>query len=351
MNYATPLPMNDSPSETLRAAVRQVIASPVMEALIAEVDLFAASELPVLVLGETGVGKEVIGERIHRSSRRADGPLVKLNCASLTETVVESELFGHEKGAFTGAVTRRVGVFESADGGTLFLDELGELSLRTQAKLLRTLESGELVPVGGCRARRVDVRIVGATHRDLEQLVAEGLFREDLYFRLGGAILRIPPLRQRTSEIVPLAESFADRAARRSGIPTPRLTQPACDRLLAHDWPGNVRELRLVMERAVILARGGSVTPAHLDFCGRRPALRVLEPVSPACPEPPPSGELPIAMRDQVKTFERERILAALQQTGGNQTRAACLLGISRRTLTNKLNRYGLERPRKRPSS
>jgi transcriptional regulator with GAF, ATPase, and Fis domain len=332
-----------------------VIASRAMFELVARVDLFAPSELPILVLGETGVGKELITERLHRASNRVGRPLVKVNCASLTESVVESELFGHERGAFTGAHARRVGVFEAADGGTLFLDELGELPLRTQAKLLRVLECGELVPVGGSRPRRVDVRVVAATHRDLEVLVRDGAFREDLYFRLSGVTLRVPPLRERLDEVDPLADHFAAAAAARLGAVPPRLGPDARRCLRAHDWPGNVRELRQVIERAVVMARGGVIGEEHLELSPRRPTSRPPAPPAlddgAAVPGRLPVSPPPLAIRDQLRCFERERIIGALEQTGGNQTQAARLLGISRRTLTNKLNTHGLERPRKRATS
>ncbi|KYF68711.1 sigma-54 interaction domain-containing protein [Sorangium cellulosum] len=302
---------------------------PEMRRLRDALETVAPTPLPVLILGETGTGKEVVGEWIAGMSRHARDRFVKVNCASLSETLVESELFGHERGAFTGAVAPREGLFEAAHEGTLFLDEVGELSPRTQAKLLRTLEYGEIVRVGSTRPRRVDVRVIAATHRDLEQMVAEGEFRQDLYFRLNAVTLRIPPLRARTCEILPLAELFAARLSRRLERPAPRLTPAATSALLAHPWPGNIRELRHVIERAVVMAKGGPIQADHLMLVA-------------------PRAQADAGIRGDVRSFERDRILAALDRTRQNQTRAAELLGVSRRTLTNKLNAYGIARPRKK---
>ncbi|KYF79404.1 hypothetical protein BE11_43610 [Sorangium cellulosum] len=302
---------------------------PEMRRLREALETVAPTPLPVLILGETGTGKEVVAEWIAGMSRLARDRFVKVNCASLSETLVESELFGHERGAFTGAVAPREGLFEAAHEGTLFLDEVGELSPRTQAKLLRTLEYGEIVRVGSTRPRRVDVRVIAATHRDLEQMVAEGEFRQDLYFRLNAVTLRIPPLRARTCEILPLAELFAARLSRRLERPAPRLTPAATSALLAHPWPGNIRELRHVIERAVVMAKGGPIQADHLMLVA-------------------PRAQADAGIRGDVRSFERDRILAALDRTRQNQTRAAELLGVSRRTLTNKLNAYGIARPRKK---
>ncbi|WP_437290550.1 sigma-54 interaction domain-containing protein [Sorangium sp. So ce406] len=302
---------------------------PEMRRLREALETVAPTPLPVLILGETGTGKEVVAEWIAGMSRHARDRFVKVNCASLSETLVESELFGHERGAFTGAVAPREGLFEAAHEGTLFLDEVGELSPRTQAKLLRTLEYGEIVRVGSTRPRRVDVRVIAATHRDLEQMVAEGEFRQDLYFRLNAVTLRIPPLRARTCEILPLAELFAARLSRRLERPAPRLTPAATSALLAHPWPGNIRELRHVIERAVVMAKGGPIQADHLMLVA-------------------PRAQADAGIRGDVRSFERDRILAALDRTSHNQTRAAELLGVSRRTLTNKLNAYGIARPRKK---
>ncbi|MGK3994912.1 sigma-54 interaction domain-containing protein [Sorangium sp. So ce1024] len=302
---------------------------PEMRRLRDALETVAPTPLPVLILGETGTGKEVVAEWIAGMSRHTRDRFVKVNCASLSETLVESELFGHERGAFTGAVAPREGLFEAAHEGTLFLDEVGELSPRTQAKLLRTLEYGEIVRVGSTRPRRVDVRMIAATHRDLDQMVADGEFRQDLYFRLNAVTLRIPPLRARTCEILPLAELFAARLSRRLERPAPRLTPGATSALLAHPWPGNIRELRHVIERAVVMSKGGPIQADHLMLAA-------------------PRAQAEAGIRGDVRSFERDRILAALDRTRQNQTRAAELLGVSRRTLTNKLNAYGIARPRKK---
>ncbi|WP_437580119.1 sigma-54 interaction domain-containing protein [Sorangium sp. So ce887] len=302
---------------------------PEMRRLRDALETVAPTPLPVLILGETGTGKEVVAEWIAGMSRHPRERFVKVNCASLSESLVESELFGHERGAFTGAVAPREGLFEAAHEGTLFLDEVGELSPRTQAKLLRTLEYGEIVRVGSTRPRRVDVRVIAATHRDLEQMVSDGDFRQDLYFRLNAITLRIPPLRARTTEILPLAELFAARLSQRLGRPAPRLAPEATAALLAHTWPGNIRELRHVLERAVVMSKGGAILADHL----------MLE---------APRAQVEAGIRGDLRSFERDRIVAALDRTRQNQTRAAELLGVSRRTLTNKLNAYGIARPRKK---
>ncbi|WP_394849781.1 sigma 54-interacting transcriptional regulator [Pendulispora brunnea] len=306
-----------------------ILMAPEMRNLLHRADLFAASSLTILILGETGVGKELIAERVHRRSPRRCGNMLKVNCASLAESLVESELFGHERGAFTGALAQREGLFEAADGGTLFLDEVGELSPVVQAKLLRVLECGEIVRVGATKPVRVDVRIVAATHRDLAQLVRIGRFREDLYFRLTGAELHVPPLRKRQLDIEPLAIHFADRMARSLGRPVPQISSKAIHILLLHPWPGNVRELKLVIERAVVVCQGDTLGAECLEFPRRD--VRVEE------------------TKDGHDEFdERSRIIKALQKTNGNQTRAAELLGMTRRSLVNKLDRYEIARPRKR---
>jgi DNA-binding NtrC family response regulator len=297
----------------------------------------AQTDLPVLLLGETGSGKEGAAQWLHARSGRPAHRFVTINCAALSESVIESELFGHERGAFTGALGVREGLFEVAHGGTLLLDEVGEFSPRAQAKLLRVLETGEVVRVGSHQPRKVDVRVVAATHRDLPTLVQQGTFREDLYFRLSGLTLTIAPLRNRPSEIVPLANLFLRRLARGMGRPVWLLADDAIAALLRHAWPGNVRELRNVVTRAATLCSGATL-------CADQLALGVRPPAS----APPVSDLASSGVRREVRAFEKERILAALEKTDGNQTRAAVLLGLSRRTLTNKLNAYDIERPRKR---
>ncbi len=303
------------------------------------VDLVARSKLSVILLGETGVGKEVTAARVHAQSLRADKPFAQINCAALSDTLLESELFGHEKGAFTGAVAAKAGIFEAADGGTVFLDELGEMSLTMQAKLLRAVETGGVTRVGGLKPRHVDVRFVAATHRDLDAMVTEGRFREDLFFRLNGLTIVIPPLRERRAEVLPFAQAFLVDASARAGRATPRLGPEAQAKLLEHSWPGNVRELKNVMARAAVLATGDVVGPEHILY-GRSSALTPPPPSVAAAPAAAPA-------EDEDDT-ERRRIQEALDQCGGNQKEAAARLGISRRTLLNRLDAYKLPRPRKR---
>jgi two-component system response regulator AtoC len=306
-----------------------------MAAVLALVERIAVGEISVLVCGETGVGKEVLAEHLHARSRRATRPLVRLNCAALPEQLLESELFGHEKGAFTGATAAKPGLLEQADGGTVLLDEVGELPLALQAKLLRVLEQRELLRVGGLRPRRVDLRFVSATHRDLIADVTAGRFREDLYFRIAGVTIEVPPLRERPDELRTLMPRFIADAARALGRPVPGLAPDAEAALLAYRWLGNLRELRNVLERATLLCD-------DVITCADLPEDRMGRPLAGA-----PASALD-RVRRQRDDAERAAIADALAQTGGDQGRAAELLGVSRRTLTNKLNRYGFERPRKR---
>jgi transcriptional regulator with GAF, ATPase, and Fis domain len=342
------------------ASSNAVVSDPRMVQLHEQLGEIARAPLSVLVLGETGVGKEVVAEAIHARSPRARGPFVRLNCAALTEGLLESELFGFEKGAFTGANAPKQGLFEAAHGGTLFLDEIGEMPLATQAKILRVLEAGEVLRLGSVRPRLVDVRFVAATNRDLGRLASAGSFRADLYFRLNGFTVTIPPLRERPSEIPLLARAFADRAARRLGRPQVALSEDAERTLHAHRWPGNVRELRNVIERAVVLSKGPLLEPLDLVFdedvaSSGPPAsptvpLRAFQhPIAPALVgEAPREPEVDAELRAQMRDYERRRIEDALRLTNGNQTKAARALGVSRRTLINKLEIHGFERPRKR---
>ncbi|MEQ8571833.1 MAG: sigma 54-interacting transcriptional regulator [Deltaproteobacteria bacterium] len=308
-----------------------VIASSAMQQLYDLIDRIAVGSISVLIFGETGVGKEVTAEAVHLRSRRRDGPFVRLNCAALTESIIESELFGYEKGAFTGAVASKRGLIEAADGGTLFLDEIGELPLSSQVKLLRVLEERRVRRVGALESHPVDVRIVAATNRDLEREIAAGSFREDLYFRLNGMPLEVPPLRLRKSEIAALAERFVTLVCTRDPhlVPPPISTQ-ALAHLERYDWPGNIRELRNVIERAVLLAQGGTIEVEHVPLDGVVTSTKTAA-----------------ALPSQVQAFERDRIVAALAACDGNQTQAAERLGIARRTLINRLDQYDIERPRK----
>ena len=300
-----------------------------MRELFETLALVAPSDATVLITGESGTGKELVANAIHEGSPRRDKPFVKVNCAALHENLLESELFGHERGAFTGATAQRKGRFEVAHGGTLFLDEIGDMSPATQAKVLRVLQEGEFERLGGTRTLRVDVRVLAATHRDLEAMVAEGAFRQDLYYRLSVVPVHLPPLRERREDIPVLAEHFLRVYAGKNRKEVRGFHPAAMDLLVRHDWPGNVRELQNAVERAVILCLGDRITPQELP-----PALRAAG----ASPGPAPGRE---AGPRSLKEAERELILRTLEETGGNRTRAARLLGISRQTLLNKLREYG----------
>jgi len=302
----------------------------------------AASRINVLVLGETGTGKELLAETIHRCSGRARETFLCLNCAAITESLLEGELFGHERGAFTGAHQAKAGLLESASGGTLFLDEVGEMSAATQAKLLRVLETRQVIRVGSNKARPIDVRLVSATNRELAAEVDLGRFRRDLYFRLNTLTLRIPPLRERKSEIAPLARRFITLLSQAGSLPEPLITAAAIEQLERYSWPGNVRELRNVIERALVFS-GSQLDVEHLTFEVAQPA----SPCQPASAAPPLQAPSGTPIQRELAELERSRILEALERLGGNQTRAAAELGISRRTLLKRLDRYGAARPRK----
>ncbi|MDX9857871.1 MAG: sigma 54-interacting transcriptional regulator [candidate division Zixibacteria bacterium] len=309
--------------------------------LIDDLNQVAATQATVLILGETGTGKEVVARAIHAASRRRDKPLIKVNCAAIPATLIESEFFGHEQGAFTGATKRREGRFALADGGTIFLDEVGELPLDLQSKLLRVLQEGEFEPVGSSQTRRVDVRVIAATNRDLQQQMRYGLFREDLFYRLNVFPLHVPPLRERGRDVVMLAESFTSSVARRIGRDIISLTPECMRRLCAYDWPGNVRELQNVIERAVITSRDG-----HLNLD------RALPDVSrPPAPVPLPGGN---GSHDRIRTMaelhelERENIERALDQTDwrvSGRNGAAALLGMKAFTLSSRIKALGIKRP------
>jgi two-component system, NtrC family, response regulator AtoC len=420
-----------------------------MQHLYKLVDNVAQSNITVIVRGETGSGKEVVAEEIHKRSERTSGPLIKLNCAALPEQLLEGELFGYERGAFTGATTAKPGLIEAAHGGTLFLDEVGELPLATQAKLLRVVESREVMRLGSLKPKSVDIRLVAATHRDLETMVQTGAFREDLYYRLNGVSLEIPPLRERVEEIPRLANELAARFCKDSKRPTVPISDAAMAMLKTHTWPGNVRELRNVIERALVFCKGVAITPEHLGvLAARRERSSGMPPQAQPQPQPPPpppfsppfttpSSGVPMvssgaeasiagpqanmsstafgatqfspaptygsappqayvpatpasgpslpysssasddsalsggrateppapaspmvgagtiafgsaaSLPDEVGALERERILQALERCDGNQTQAAEMLGISRRTLVRRLDEYGFPRPRK----
>jgi DNA-binding NtrC family response regulator/pSer/pThr/pTyr-binding forkhead associated (FHA) protein len=304
-----------------------VVGDPAMARVFELVRKVALAPTTVLILGETGVGKEVVAEQIHRQSPRAKGPFVRLNCGSLPETLLESELFGHEKGAFTGADRRKLGYLEAAAGGTLFLDEVGELALTTQVKLLRVLEARTFMRVGGREEVSCDLRVVAATNRNLEAETKTGRFREDLYFRLSAFVIRVPPLRERPAEIELLAQLFARQLARAMSVGAPSIAPQAMSLLRRHAWPGNVRELRNAIEHAVVLVDDGVLRPEQLPD-----SLRLA-------PAEPQGGSMP----EQLAEIEARRIREALAAENNNQTRAAKRLGISRRALIYKLEKFGIK--------
>jgi DNA-binding NtrC family response regulator len=316
-----------------------VCRDPAMAALLARAEQLARADASVLITGESGTGKEVLARHIHAQSRRTRGPFVALNCAALPETLLESELFGHEKGAFSGALAARKGKFEQAEGGTLLLDEIGEMDPRLQAKLLRAIQEREVDRLGGTSPVKVDVRILAATNRDLPAEVRAGRFREDLYFRLNVVQLRIPPLRERPGDILPLAEHFAARYADANGLPRRALAPAAAARLAGHPWPGNVRELENTIHRAVLLAGGAEIGPEAIELLAAtaEPALAGAAAPAPAALPPDPIAAL---VGRRMEEVERELILETLGRCLGNRTRAAEILGISIRTLRNKLAEY-----------
>jgi len=339
-----------------------IVADERMRAVHELVARVASADISVLLLGETGVGKEVVAEMIHRQSSRRTKPLVRLNCAALTETLLESELFGHERGAFTGATHAKPGLLEVANGGVVFLDEIGELPMSMQVKLLRVLDERKVLRVGGLKPRPIDVRLVSATNRDLDLEVRRGMFRLDLLYRLNAMSIVIPPLRERTAEIEPLARNFIRTIAAAANRPPPRLSEDALALLLAYGWPGNVRELRNAIERAVILCNGAEIRAHDLPEEKMRseytsaPARPLGGPErrahSDSSPPPPARARRPspppVAATGASGDDERARILAALDRCAGNQTQAATMLGMSRRTLINRLEKYAMPRPRKR---
>ncbi len=290
----------------------------------------------VLVLGEAGVGKELVSQAIHRESPRADGPFVAVNCGAIPEALLESELFGHVKGAFTDATSDRRGLFEAAHGGTLFLDEIGELPLHLQVKLLRALQEGEIRRVGDTSPRAVDVRVVAATSRDLGAMVEEGTFRQDLLYRLDVLTVRIPPLRERRDDIGPLVAHFVTRTNARLGTAIEGVSPEAMEVLRAYDWPGNVRELENTIEHAAVMAEGRLIQAADLPERARR------EPRTERGQFTLRFAEDDLSVKRAHRALEREFILRALARTGGNRTHAARLLDLSHRALLYKIKDFGL---------
>ena len=343
-------------SEQVEAPLPEIVGNaPAMREVYRLVRLAAPHSAHVLLVGETGTGKELIARAIHKLSRRADGPFVRVNCGALHENLLESELFGHVKGAFTGAVENKTGRFEAAHGGTIFLDEINSTSPKLQVKLLRVLQERELERVGESRTIRVDVRVVAATNAPLEDLVAAGQFREDLYYRLNVIPIVLPPLRERREDIPLLARHFLRRYADQNKCPVPELTPEVMEWLQGYDWPGNVRELENTLERLIVLADGGPVTAEVLRRVRHRPVIRAVQPAA----EPPRAMDVPSLIRQLVRVglhaprpagvklhaflvdgLERVLIEEVMRECGGTQIKAAERLGINRNTLHKKWEQY-----------
>ena len=315
-----------------------------MQKIYGLLERVAGRDVTVMVLGESGTGKELIAQAIHHRSQRRDGPFVAVDCGTLPENLIESELFGYERGAFTGAERRKQGKFEMAHGGTLFFDEIGNISTNLQARLLRALETGEVSRLGGAAPVRTDVRFISATNVEIEKAVREGTFREDLFYRLNVITVKLPPLRERRDDIPLLSNHFLDLFRKRHAKPDIVLTREALRAFYNHNWPGNVRELRNIIERAVILA-DGEIGPDILPptLAGEREARALA--VSEAAAE---GGEGQLSLKEAKrlgrKAMEQEQILKALKEAGGNKTKAARLLGVSLKTLYNRLNEYGIKK-------
>ena len=304
--------------------------SPALREVLELCDRVAQTQATVLLLGETGTGKEVSARRIHATSARADHAFIAINCAALPETLLESEMFGHEAGAFTGASATRIGRFELADGGTLFLDEIGDISASTQVKLLRVLQEREFVRVGGSKTITCDVRIIAATNKDLKKAMSAGTFREDLYYRLNVFPVQLPPLRQRREDIAALVTHFTSQTARELGWPAPEIDAAATERLTRYAWPGNIRELRNVIERAVLLCDEGSIRVANLP-----PGI-----AQDAKQEDDPAEDI-----SALDEYEKAMIVKALEENEWNQTRAAAVLEMSRDNLRYRVRKYGIQKP------
>jgi DNA-binding NtrC family response regulator len=346
-----PLP----PEAELIAAVLAAVADddrplvtkdPAMQAVTALADQVAASEASILITGESGVGKEVMARYLHKKSRRAEKPFISVNCAAIPENLLESELFGHEKGAFTGALARRIGKFEEADGGTLLLDEISEMDVRLQAKLLRALQEREIDRVGGSTPVKVNIRVIATSNRDLATAVREGTFREDLLYRLNVVNLRLPALRERPGDILALAEHFVKKYAAANGLPDRVLSQEARRRLVGHRWPGNVRELENAMHRAVLLAIGPEIEESAIRLPDGQPMSAPADAGALIAGRAAQSASMAASLvgasfvGQTVAQVEQSLILDTLSHCLGNRTHAANILGISIRTLRNKLKEY-----------
>ncbi len=330
-------------------AFEQIIGgSPALEAVLEQVECVAPTDSTVLILGETGTGKELIAHAIHNASLRCGRALIKLNCAAIPLDLLESELFGHEKGAFTGAITQKIGRFEMADGGTLFLDEVGDIPPSLQPKLLRVLQEQTFERLGSGRTHKVDVRLVAATNRNLEEMVARNEFRNDLYYRLNVFPVSLPPLRERREDIPALLEHFVEIFSRRTGRHIHHIPPETVAAFSSYSWPGNIRELQNLVERAVVLAKDGVLpNPLRTSAVPAIPSPSII-PMDPVASTPDLAA--PMTLRDS----ERALILHALQASGwkiGGPKGAAVKLGLNRTTLTHRLKRLGIERPSRRPDS
>ena len=346
-----PLP----PDEELIAAVLEAISeethsvihgSQAMRDTLAMAEQIAPSDASVMITGESGTGKEVIARFIHNKSQRASKPFIAVNCAAIPANLMESELFGHEKGAFTGALSRRLGKFEEANSGTLLLDEISEMDISLQSKLLRAIQEREIDRVGGSKPIKVNIRILATSNRDLEAEVKKGTFREDLYFRLNVISLHLPSLKDRLDDIAPLADYFIEKYSKANGMPTRKLTAEALTKLKSHPWPGNVRELENIMHRAVLMAQGNVIDHMAILLPMRKDAAPQPAPTPVAAPAPQNAAAPDAAPKRNelvgrtVGDVEKELILDTLNHCLGNRTQAAQVLGISIRTLRNKLNQY-----------
>jgi two-component system response regulator FlrC len=340
-----PLP----PNEELIAAVLEAITeetqsliftSAAMVKAIAMADQVAPSDASVLITGESGTGKEVIARYIHKKSKRSSNSMITVNCAAIPENLLEAELFGYEKGAFTGAVARRIGKFEESDGGTILLDEISEMDLRLQSKLLRVLQEREVDRIGGSKPVKVNIRILATSNRNMQDEVKKGTFREDLYFRLNVITLTMPSLRDRRDDIKPLAEHFIDKYSKANGVAVRKLSDAGLAKLSKYNWPGNVRELENTMHRSVLLATGSIIDPDAIHLQGAPEQAEIL-PMTPGNSPKPASGNTGGLVGRTVDSVEQELIIDTLNYCLGNRTHAANILGISIRTLRNKLKAYG----------
>lgn len=339
LNFSRILDENKNLREEIRDQlnIRNMVAeSPSMKKVLSAAQAVAASSANVIVYGESGTGKELITRAIHDMSARSHGPFVAINCAAIPENLLESELFGHEKGAFTGATERKIGKFELADGGSLFLDEIGEMNLQIQAKVLRAIEQQEFQRVGGNRTLRTNTRFIAATNKDLRKAVNDGQFREDLFFRINVFPIIIPPLRQRTEDIIPLAKFFINKFCKKMGKKTADLTREGENILLRHPWPGNVRELQNTIERAVILLQDSKLSDDDLAFVSGTSSFDEFKSI------PPQNGFQIPTEGFNLEDHEKGLLLQALQRTKNNKSRAAKLLGLSRATLRYRMEKFSI---------